>query len=95
MLVYSIKIGDFETDQECEVKGAQLPQFTHKKDFDISLLLFDNDKYNNKYNAVLGRDFLQDIGLDVLNSAKMFKWGNIEVPMVSRGHWQKDTIGKF
>ena len=52
-------------------------------------------KQDNKYDFILGRDILQEIGLDVLNSSQTFKWGEIEVPMVERNHWHKRFIKEF
>ena len=38
---------------------------------------------------------MQEFGLDVLYSSKTFRWGDIKVPMVPRGHWDKFAISSF
>ena len=47
------------------------------------------------YNFILGRNFLQDIKLDIKNSTRTFHWDEIEIPMIPRGHWNKTSIGNF
>ena len=50
---------------------------------------------NNRYDIIISRDLFQELGIDILNSSKSFKWDGIEVPMVSRGHWSKMKISEF
>jgi hypothetical protein len=47
---------------------------------------------NDKYDIILGRDFLQAIGLDIHYSASQFTWDNISVAMVPSGYWIKEKI---
>ena len=34
------------------------------------------------YDIIVGRDLLQNLGIDVLNSKKAFLWSGIEIKMV-------------
>ena len=40
---------------------------------------------------ILGRDFTQKLGLDILNSDWKFRWAGIEFDMVSTGHCSGDS----
>jgi len=46
----------------------------------------------DKYDFILGRDLLKDIGLDIQYSASQFVWNDIIVAMVLSGHWTKERI---
>jgi hypothetical protein len=47
---------------------------------------------NDKYDLILGRDLLQDIGLDIHYSSSNFTWDNISVTMVPSGYWSQEKI---
>ena len=49
----------------------------------------------SKYNVILGRDILQELGIDIINSKKCFHWAGVKVPMVPRRFWSKSKITKF
>jgi hypothetical protein len=46
----------------------------------------------DKYDFILGRNLLQDIGLDIHYSNSQFVWDNIIVDMVPCGFWTKKKI---
>jgi len=46
----------------------------------------------DKYDFILGRDLLKDLGLDIQYSASQFVWKDIIVAMVPSGHWTKEKI---
>jgi len=46
----------------------------------------------DKYDFILGRDLLKDLGLDIQYSASQFIWNDIIVTMVPSGHWTKEKI---
>lgn len=89
------KGGKFSTKSEGIVNRVKLPQFTTNRSCDgVSFHLFQPTD-EDKYDFILGRDFLQGYGIDILNSSNSFKWDGIEVPMVPRGHWNKERINQF
>ena len=47
------------------------------------------------YDVILGRDFGQDLGINILNDRKMFQWDEVEIPMVPRGHWNGEKVENF
>ena len=46
----------------------------------------------DKYDFILGRDLLKDLGLDIQYNASQFVWNDIMVTMVPSGHWTKEKI---
>ena len=68
------------------IKECKLPQFTSHRKFDGLFHLFKNTK-EDRYDAIIGRDLLEKIGIDLLYSSGQIRWGNISVPMVPMGHF--------
>ena len=62
------------------------PQFTTNRKIKHDFHLFKKNK-NDRYDAIFGRDLMQSLGIDILNSTQQFKWNGIEVDMVPTGHW--------
>ena len=63
-----------------------LPQFTTSRKVGHEFHLYTKHK-NDRYDIILGRDFTQELGIDILNPSKKFAWGGIEIDMVQPGHW--------
>lgn len=88
------KTGTFTTDKSVQLENVQLLQFTTKRRVDAEFHLFKKTP-KDKYDFILGRDFLQHIGLDIINSKHVFAWGGIEVDMLLRRYWNPTSINKF
>eukprot|EP00957_Ditylum_brightwellii_P198363 15115922-Ditylum_brightwellii.AAC.1 len=48
-------------------------------------------KKKGQYDAIIGRDILQQNKIDILNSELTFAWDGIEIPMVPKGYWSKES----
>ena len=72
----------------------KLPQFTTKRTVTAEMNQFGRAK-EDPYDFIFGRKFLQNIKLDIKSSTRTFAWDEIEIPMVSRGHWNNTSIGNF
>ena len=44
---------------------------------------------------IMGRKLLQELGIDILNSEKKFRWDKIEVDMVPKGHWTQSNLRRW
>ena len=84
--------GVFKTTSRLVLEQMKLPQFSTKRTVTAEMNLFERAK-EDPYDFILGRNFLQDIKLDIKNSTRTFHWDEIEIPMVPRGHWNKTSIG--
>ena len=86
-------VGDFKTIEKASVEGLRLPQFTTKRKVDFEFNLFEKEKCG--YDFILGRDFGQGLGINVLNDSKTFGWDKVEILMVPRGYWNDQRIENF
>ena len=86
--------GVFETFATTTLEKMQLPQFTMKRNFSHTWHLF-NKRKNDRYDAIIGRDLQQNLGIDVLNSKKAFSWLGIEVDFRPMGYWNKNLMKNF
>jgi hypothetical protein len=73
------------------IETFSLPQFTKKRQVSSTFHLFEK-REDDKYDIILGRDFLQAIGLVIDYSASQFTWDNISIAMVPSGYWTKEKI---
>ena len=91
---WKTQAGVFKTNGLVRIAKLCLPQFTIKRKIDASFHTFTK-KPSDSYYAILGREFMQQIGLDIMNSTQSFSWDGINVPMVVRGYWNPATISTF
>ena len=77
--VWATEAGSFSTSKEVIIKGVRLPQFTTKRKVEFEFSVF---KKNGEYDIILGRDFGQTLGINVINKSRTFEWDNVEIPMV-------------
>ena len=86
--------GVFKTTERLTLDNMKLPQFTTKRIVNAEMNLFKRAK-EDPYDFILGRNFLQDIKLDIKSSTRTFHWDEIERSMVPREHWNKTSIRNF
>jgi hypothetical protein len=79
------------TKGKAVIEALSLPQFTKKRQVTSTFHLFEK-RENDKYDIILGRDFLQAIGLVIDYSTSQFTWDNISITMVPSGYWTKEKI---
>ena len=83
---WETKAGEFKTKKIVKVHNCKLPQFTSNRKFDGDFHVFKKNK-NDRYHAILGRDLLEKLGIDLLYSTGEIRWGNVNVAMVPTGHF--------
>ena len=49
---------------------------------------------DDKYDVIIGRDVMGQIGLNLLFGTNEFQWGEIKIPMIPRGHWSRKRLEK-
>ena len=91
---WTTQAGNFVTGSRSKLTRLKLPQFTIRRSIAFDAHVFDK-KENDKYDLILGRDFMQAIGMNLLYDSKQFQWGEIKVAMVPREFWDRDTIKGF
>ena len=83
---WETKAGKFSTSKRVIIKEYKLPQFTSHRKFNGLFHLFQKTK-DYRYDAIIGQDLLEKIGIDLLYSSGQIRWGDISIPMVPIGHF--------
>jgi hypothetical protein len=86
-----VATGVLQTNGTVQIESFILPQFARKRYITASFHMYQK-RPKDKYDFILGRDLLQEIGLDIHYSASQFVWDNIIVDMVPCGYWTKKKI---
>ncbi|MFM8622685.1 MAG: RNase H-like domain-containing protein, partial [Holophagaceae bacterium] len=78
---WTTKGGTFVTTGKCKVPMV-LSDFTRSTTVTFDCFVDSSQTANpNNYDLILGKDFIQDLGIDILYSSLMLRWNGIEVPM--------------
>ena len=91
------KGGIFTTKAKCLVPMI-LPDFTRQTRVEFDCHVDPTQKsHNTNYDIILGKDFMQELGIDILNSSLTLRWDGIEIPMREFGELRKpvDAIDSF
>jgi hypothetical protein len=82
---WTTKGGTFTTKGKCKVPMI-LADFTRSTTVEFDCYV-DPTKKSSKYNydLILGKDFMQELGIDIINSQLMLRWNGIDVPMRNYG----------
>ena len=67
---WTTEVGKFSTNKRAFADKIKLPQFTSRRELQFVFNVHDNQK--SKYEVILGRDFTQRFGIDLLNSTQEF-----------------------
>ena len=81
--VWETEAGNFTTSEEVNIKEVRLHQFTTKRQVEFGCSVF---KKSCGYDTILGHNFGQVLGINVINKSKTFERDNVEIPMVPQGH---------
>jgi hypothetical protein len=83
--------GMLKTEGTVLIENYCLPQFSRKHHITTPFHMF-HKRPNDKYDFFLGRDLLNELGLDIRFSTSQFVWKNVTVDMVPKGHWTQTAI---
>ena len=73
---WETKAGKFSTKKKVLVKECQLLQFTAHRKFDGIFHLFTKQE-SDRYEAIIGRDLMRKLRIDLLYSIGTVKWGGV------------------
>eukprot|EP00957_Ditylum_brightwellii_P064597 4902432-Ditylum_brightwellii.AAC.1 len=92
---------EVKSNKKLTTQGGQYATTRQKKDVLFALPYFTTNRFikgdvhmmkkKSQYNAIIGRDVLQQNKIDILNSKLTFVWDGIEIPMVPKGYWDKES----
>ena len=79
---WTTKAGKFSTSERCKATFT-LPAFHKHCEVQWNCYVDNSDPATCKYDMIIGRDLMQEIGLDILISKQEMVWDNASVPMQS------------
>ena len=88
---WSTKGGEFKTSSKCKVKFS-LPAFHQKREIQWNCYVDETPIENCKYDMIIGRDLLHEVGIDLLFQTGEMVWDNASVPMQSPECLEKQFI---
>ena len=77
--------GGYFNRKKVEMIGLKLPHLSQSREETTFFHLFEEPD-GTGYDLILGRNFQQSIGVDILNSYLYFIVNKVQVPMVYRGY---------
>eukprot|EP00957_Ditylum_brightwellii_P181077 13793948-Ditylum_brightwellii.AAC.1 len=91
-----------KSNKKWMTQGGQYATSKQKKDVLFTISLFTTHrvikgdlhimKKKSQYDAIIGRDVLQQNKIDILNSKLTFAWDGIKIPMALKGYWDKESV---
>ena len=88
------KTGVLETNRKCRC-AFTLPEFHEGRDISWTMYVDESDNTDSRYDMIIGRDLLDELGFDFLFSEGLMKWDNATVPMRSPKWLYNDRIDDF
>ena len=79
---WSTKAGSFQTTSRCKCTFS-FPEFHENKYITWKVYVDESDPEMSRYDMIVGRDILTEIGLDLKFSEQVMEWDNATVPMRS------------
>ena len=79
---WATKAGTFDTKRKCKVTFC-LPEFHIDRDMTWTAYVDESSSLNSRYDMIIGRDLLKELGMDFLFSQDLMEWDGATVPMRS------------
>lgn len=77
---WSTKAGTFATTRKCKMTFV-LPEFHPDREITWQAYVDESTEPTNRYDMIIGRDLLKELGIDFLFSQELMTWDNASVPM--------------
>jgi hypothetical protein len=88
---WSIKAGTFTTTAKCQCMFS-LPEFHENRDIIWDVYVDTSSTKGSRYDMIIGRDLMNNIGLDLRFSDNTMTWDNASVPMHSVQWLEADNL---
>ena len=79
---WKTKAGSFRTSRKCKINFS-LPAFHENREITWNAYVDESESRPNRYDMIIGRDLLHEVGIDFLFSEGLMTWDNVTVPMKS------------
>ena len=77
---WSTKAGSFKTTKTCKLNFT-LPAFHENRNISWTAFVDETDKLSSRYDMIIGRDLLDELGMNFLFSSNLMEWDNASTPM--------------
>ncbi len=91
---WTTKAGKFTTSQKCKIDFT-LPAFHEHREISWNCYVDESNPDSSKYDMIIGRDLMHEIGMDILFSSAEMVWDNASVPMQSADKLNVNWINEF
>ena len=88
---WSTKTGSLKTNKKCKIKFI-LPEFHPNREIKWSAYVDDNSSLKSRYDLIIGRDMINELGIDFLFSTGQMCWDNATVFMRSPDSLDLDNL---
>ena len=82
------------TTRKCKC-SFNLPEFHEGRDIPWNMYVDESDNKNSRYDMIIGRDLLEELGMNFLFSDALMTWDNASVPMRSPSWLDANRIDDF
>jgi len=91
---WSTKAGSFKTTKTCKF-NLVLPAFHEHRNISWTAYVDETDKLASKYDMIIGRDLLEELGMNFLFSSNLMEWDNASTPMLNPDLFDQDNLDKL
>ena len=88
---WTTKAGNLQTNEKCKIVFS-LPEFHPGREIEWDAYVDPTSSLNSRYDMIIGRDLLMELGIDILFSEGMIKWDNATAPMRSISSIEEENI---
>ena len=88
------KAGSFKTSKKCKIQ-FKLPALFEHREITWKAYVDDSDDQCTRYDMMIGRDLLQELGMNFLFKERLMVWDNASVPMQDPANFHRQWIDRF
>ena len=88
---WNTKAGSFQTTKTCKIKFT-LPAFHKHRNISWKAFVDETDTLSSRYDMIIGRDLLEELGINFLFKEHMMEWDNATTPMLDPAVFNNDFI---
>src|SRR5688500_6789151 len=80
-----------------KLKGSNftLPAFHESRNISRTAFLDETDKLSSRYDMIIGRDLLEELGMNFLFSTNLMEWDIASTPMLDPELFDQDNLDEL
>ena len=88
---WNTKAGSFQTTKTCKIKFT-LSAFHKHRNISWKATVDETDTLSSRYDMIMGRDLLEELGINFLFKEHLMEWDNATTPMLDPAVFWTQTI---